>query len=71
MNNSKWVVGELRANPTKVRIPLKGYEESCHLWSHAKVLSLSWRSFNEVDVSHGHLSNFIYIIYILEKEKEK
>ena len=70
MDNWKWVVSELKANPTKVRIPLKRYEESYHLWSHAQVFSLSWGSFNEVDVSHGHLSNFFYIIYILEKEKE-
>ena len=63
-------MSELKANPTKVRIPLKRYEESCHLWSHVQVFSLSWISFNEVDVSHGHLPNFLYIIYILEKEKE-
>ena len=65
------MVSEVKANPTKVRIPLKRYEESYHLWSHAQVFSLSWGSFNEVDVSHGHLSNFLYIIYILEKEREK
>ena len=65
------MVSELKANPTKVRITSKRYEESCHLQSHAQIFSLSWRSFNEFDVSHGHLSNFLYIIFILENEKKK